>query len=168
MIRRPPRSTLFPYTTLFRSLMRWHELLEEFGELSASLGSMARAQALGLLRELAARSAFRPADADPTVTLSSALADPVVEYDGIWVAGLHAEVFPQPVQPDPFLPLPAQVAAGIPAASAAGRLAQARALLAGWRRGADELVLSAPLYSQDRSEERRVGKECRSRWSPYH
>ena len=21
---------------------------------------------------------------------------------------------------------------------------------------------------QDRSEERRVGKECRSRWSPYH
>ena len=24
------------------------------------------------------------------------------------------------------------------------------------------------LYEQGRSEERRVGKECRSRWSPYH
>src|SRR5256885_15565573 len=23
-------------------------------------------------------------------------------------------------------------------------------------------------FSRDRSEERRVGKECRSRWSPYH
>ena len=23
-------------------------------------------------------------------------------------------------------------------------------------------------FSKDRSEERRVGKECRSRWSPYH
>ena len=23
-------------------------------------------------------------------------------------------------------------------------------------------------YNQSRSEERRVGKECRSRWSPYH
>ena len=23
-------------------------------------------------------------------------------------------------------------------------------------------------YKQSRSEERRVGKECRSRWSPYH
>src|SRR5205814_1790311 len=105
------------------------------------------AQALGLLRELAARSAFRPADADPTVTLSSALADPVVEYDGIWVAGLHAEVFPQPVQPDPFLPLPAQVAAGIPAASAAGRLAQARALHAAlqrlWERLRDSRSLGA-------------------------
>ena len=25
-----------------------------------------------------------------------------------------------------------------------------------------------PLYGACRSEERRVGKECRSRWSPYH
>ena len=24
------------------------------------------------------------------------------------------------------------------------------------------------IFSPDRSEERRVGKECRSRWSPYH
>src|SRR2546426_12145038 len=25
-----------------------------------------------------------------------------------------------------------------------------------------------PLFERGRSEERRVGKECRSRWSPYH
>ena len=25
-----------------------------------------------------------------------------------------------------------------------------------------------PVTSRNRSEERRVGKECRSRWSPYH
>ena len=30
------------------------------------------------------------------------------------------------------------------------------------------LVLRQPIYEKDRSEERRVGKECRSRWSPYH
>ena len=29
-------------------------------------------------------------------------------------------------------------------------------------------VLSTPAIAIDRSEERRVGKECRSRWSPYH
>ena len=27
---------------------------------------------------------------------------------------------------------------------------------------------AAELPDEDRSEERRVGKECRSRWSPYH
>src|SRR2546430_5287693 len=33
-----------------------------------------------------------------------------------------------------------------------------------------EYLLPAPagMDSQARSEERRVGKECRSRWSPYH
>ena len=30
------------------------------------------------------------------------------------------------------------------------------------------LSVSSPAASNTRSEERRVGKECRSRWSPYH
>ena len=29
-------------------------------------------------------------------------------------------------------------------------------------------VLGTEMYRGERSEERRVGKECRSRWSPYH
>ena len=32
----------------------------------------------------------------------------------------------------------------------------------------DELVLNSQNDNISRSEERRVGKECRSRWSPYH
>ena len=32
----------------------------------------------------------------------------------------------------------------------------------------DVAVVANLVYSDDRSEERRVGKECRSRWSPYH
>src|SRR2546430_13301237 len=34
-------------------------------------------------------------------------------------------------------------------------------------RGLD-LLIATPSTSYERSEERRVGKECRSRWSPYH
>src|SRR3712207_9264004 len=36
--------------------------------------------------------------------------------------------------------------------------------------GQDELVFDGASFvlNGDRSEERRVGKECRSRWSPYH
>src|SRR5256885_5782252 len=36
--------------------------------------------------------------------------------------------------------------------------------LAGWSGGSDWKTVGGRL----RSEERRVGKECRSRWSPYH
>src|SRR2546428_13388259 len=43
---------------------------------------------------------------------------------------------------------------------------------ADWRRTCDSitdmLVTAMPGLDPNRSEERRVGKECRSRWSPYH
>ena len=33
---------------------------------------------------------------------------------------------------------------------------------------ARDVALAIELFTEGRSEERRVGKECRSRWSPYH
>jgi ATP-dependent helicase/nuclease subunit B len=128
---------------------RFHELLEEFGELAQSSGSLSRSAALELLQALAQRTAYRPADEDVAVTLSPWLADPVVHYDGIWVADLSADVLPQPLAPDPFLPLAAQVAAGVPQASAAARRRQALTLLDSWRAATTDLVLSVPRREGD-------------------
>src|SRR2546425_13314364 len=97
MIRRPPRSTLFPYTTLFRSLgfilrdLQVNEYLRESAQLAR------------LVQDSAAR--IHPGG------------DRGVQQAGFTV------------------------------------LTTARR--------PDILV-------ETRSEERRVGKECRSRWSPYH
>ena len=33
---------------------------------------------------------------------------------------------------------------------------------------AKSYIIGSPESDKPRSEERRVGKECRSRWSPYH
>src|SRR3989442_9455523 len=62
MIRRPPRSTLFPYTTLFRSLGRAKELVcgrvEAANAFLGLLGSAERADAgehIALLERLAPR-----------------------------------------------------------------------------------------------------------------
>jgi probable DNA repair protein len=132
-----------------QTVVRFYELLDEFGQLASAARSITRDNAIQWFSELANRTAFRPADDDAVITISSVLAAPVVRYDAIWIAGLHAEAFPQPVQPDPFIPLAAQLAAGVPAASASGRLAEARALMSSWREGADELVLSAPARSED-------------------
>ena len=110
---------------------------------------MTRDSAIQWFTELAARTSFQPADDDAVVTISPMFADPVVRYDAIWVAGLHSEALPQPVAPDPFLPLAAQLEAGIPAASAVARLQEARALLDAWQAATDELVLSAPARAED-------------------
>jgi probable DNA repair protein len=132
-----------------QTLARFHELLEELGQLSTAVRTLTVDTAVQWLTEIAARTPYRPSDDDPAVTISPTFMDPVVQYDGVWVAGLNADNFPQPVAPDPFLPLAAQIAAGWPAATAAGRLQAARALVAAWRAAAAELVLSAPARAED-------------------
>jgi ATP-dependent helicase/nuclease subunit B len=131
------------------SLLCWHQLLEEFGQLNLTAGSLTRRAAVTLLRELSLRTPALGAADDVSVTVSASLCDPVVHYDGLWVAGLDSQSFPQGAAPDPFVPRAAQLQAGIPAASPAGRLAEARRLLSAWQQAADDLVLSAPLREAD-------------------
>ncbi len=150
-ILRPPKGVF--RRTLTSAEVQTHdrivELLDDFGSLTPSVGSMSRDTAVQCLNELATRTSFRPASGDALVTVSSQLADPIVQYDGIWVSGLHADAWPAPVQPDPFLPLSAQISAGVPAASAAGRASEARALMNAWAAATGELVISSPMRADD-------------------
>src|SRR5450755_4384817 len=108
-----------------------------------------------------ARSAALPASpARPPVTVS--LSAPV--------SPLAPASWPAPVSLPRQLPLPAQLGAprpgrgGIPVSAT---LAANEAMAARRRRGLPVLPLAFGEAGL-RSEERRVGKECRSRWSPYH
>src|SRR3712207_9092960 len=110
MIRRPPRSTLFPYTTLFRS----------------GLYLYSAAETLGTTRE----------------EMIEALHSGKAKY---------STIFNYPT------------------------LTWADIGAIGWLVDGAAIMNQVPLqrtsygpYARARSEERRVGKECRSRWSPYH
>jgi len=133
-----------------QTLVRFQEILAELAALGSSLGPLRAVDALKILEDLAGRTLFEPATGDAAVTLSASLSDPVVRYDGIWVAGLHADAWPRPVSIDPFIPLAAQRQANIPAASAIHLLEQARELQNVWRRSTDELVVSWPRHEGDR------------------
>src|SRR2546429_7461005 len=100
MIRRLPRSTLFPYTTLFRSA---EEALGKIDSIVHNLISVGVA-----IRRSGRKSRLQKAD-----------------------ASFHRNR-------EKYLDLRAHLAS---------------------------VIVSRPT---ERSEERRVGKECRSRWSPYH
>src|SRR5260221_8413448 len=51
MIRRPPRSTLFPYTTLFRSRILPESVLEEVGKLDPAAIEQVREEAWPDIRD---------------------------------------------------------------------------------------------------------------------
>src|SRR3712207_9421863 len=109
MIRRPPRSTLFPYTTLFRS----------------DVG-------VGVAQPQPA------ADVPPLAQQAAAPVD------------LQDDVHPLRVGEEGDLQLVDPAAQPV-------------------RRGELDLLVEGQLAAADaRSEERRVGKEGRSRWSAYH
>src|SRR3712207_9234713 len=104
MIRRPPRSTLFPYTTLFRSdtvlLLRF---FEADGRIRKAISCLKN-------RGGAHEDAIRELRIDDS---GIRVGEPLTEFRGV--------------------------------------------------------LTGVPSYTgSERSEERRVGKECRSRWSPYH
>src|SRR2546429_6962381 len=151
MIRRPPRSTLFPYTTLFRSF-RQNKIV---GGLYSSLGqeaiSVGTCYALEkkdwsapMIRNIGALLVKGVPPRDIFMQHMAKYDSPTKGRDGTSHFGdldnLHI-VSPISMLGD-LIPVMAGVAIG-------GR------------------YLGQKIVAM-RSEERRVGKECRSRWSPYH
>ena len=65
----------------------------------------------------------------------------------MWIAGLHAGVWPEAPRPNPFLPLALQRAAGMPHSSPERELSYARRITARLLDSAPEVVCSYPLFS---------------------
>src|SRR3712207_6670545 len=142
MIRRPPRSTLFPYTTLFRSIgnrlgLEPVNVLNPDGTISES-----GAEFEGMTREDARRAVVEG-------LRERGLLGPVREYRHR--VG-HCDRCGTVIEPWLSEQWWASMRELAEPAIEALRDRRITVYPGSWRR----------------SEERRVGKECRSRWSPYH
>src|SRR2546430_17197348 len=196
MTRRPPRSTLFPYTTLFRS--RAERRSAAFPQLDRR-GARTRASARRRVRHDRGRAARldgapRRRDADPrpgaavsTATgidavtqqiVGNALASIADEMATTIFRTAHSTVVRDGMDFSAAICDPGgeTVAQGVTVPFHLGSVPHAmKTLLAKFGddlHPGDVFVMNDPfdggIHLQDRSEERRVGKECRSRWSPYH
>src|SRR2546422_10019211 len=178
MIRRPPRSTLFPYTTLFRSRPTgwpggglnqlvyvrggrhsalWTEPSREFLRAAPDL-TVSQAQLVSARRErlpgigvqlVVQRKVEGAGDVTSVVTLYDEL--PWLDVDNRITkpATLEKEAL---YVAFPFALTRPTVEVEVPLGRMTVDRDQQRGGCRDWYR----------------SEERRVGKECRSRWSPYH
>src|SRR3989441_12969907 len=188
MIRRPPRSTLFPYTTLFRSAdvgrQIPHAPLERPDRLLAAL-------VIELLLGVPLLPLVLALRLHPLLQLAPQVGRQlrVVEYDVLEIGrevdldrlalGEVAErvgrqgrgaVLDGAAQAVLAARVGGQRLEGIEVERHLGDrpVGEHHAAVAGARLHGDLTYPRVGPESCERSEERRVGKECRSRWSPYH
>ena len=134
MIQRPPRSTLFPYTTLFRSdqpkiSVTDEKLKDTSHKKDKGLKKKKRKNQVDedpyLIKELHVKGKVKKRKKRKIRrSLSSAILDQAHTFEKPTSPVVKEVVIPEAITPQEL--------------------------------------------AQKRSEERRVGKECRSRWSPYH
>src|SRR2546427_157886 len=204
MIRRPPRSTLFPYTTLFRSVEvaqqrersvdRPHDAGVAHASVPAAIVDVAahRPHAEATIRRglvpLDCNRRPRGPETGAAVALGADVGEQRVHHPAVHAIAAvphrrRAEHLVQhAVQPEARLTVgdglvaepAAHVRAPAPQVEAVAAGAPGPVAVEGIAAAAEgEAVLAvvlgdAALDRVARSEERRVGKECRSRWSPYH
>ena len=134
----------------FQALKVWKErLLPAVIELEPVSGPLDRAVALDLLRRLAREIPFQPETPDGPVQVLGLLESAGLEFDHLWVMGLTDEIFPAPARPNPFLPVPLQVACAMPHAGAERELTFVRALRDRLASSAPTVVFSHPLKEGD-------------------
>jgi ATP-dependent helicase/nuclease subunit B len=127
-----------------QTVMKFHSALAEFGTLEAVTAPLSAAAALSRLQELLRETAFEAETQATSITVIDPATVAGMTFDAVWVMGLDASRLPEPVNPDPLLPLAMQRAAKVPEASAEGVMQQSRARLRRWTRSAPEVILSWP------------------------
>jgi probable DNA repair protein len=134
----------------YQTLQKWHEVLARLATLERVAPRMGFDAALARVRRMAGETLFQPETPEVPIQVLGALEAAGATFDHLWVGGLSDETWPPAPQPNPFLPLRLQRAAGVPNATPASALAFAQRLTAGWLAGGGEVVLSHPRREQDR------------------
>jgi ATP-dependent helicase/nuclease subunit B len=130
----------------------WHKkVLAQMATLDLVSGPMERGEALNLLRRLATETEFQPEGPESPVQVIGLLEGAGLVFRHLWVMGLHDGAVPAPARPNPFLPIPLQVAAEMPHADAAREADFGRRVTARLFAAAPLVVLSHPGREGDAS-----------------
>jgi ATP-dependent helicase/nuclease subunit B len=125
-------------------------LLGSFAALDLILDDLSYQSALLRLRRLARETLFQVENQGAPVQIMGELEASGVEFDHLWVLGLHDEAWPRPVRPNPFLPLALQRQMQMPRSSAAVELAYSKNVLSRLCASAPEVILSYPKMEGER------------------
>lgn len=133
----------------WQTVQAWTELLEAFSRLDAVTGVLTCGDALARLRRMGMEQRFQPEMPEVPVQVLGLLETPGLEFDGLWVSGMHDGALPAPLRPCALLPATLQRELGMPRACPDTELALARRMVTRLSCAAREVRFSHPETRQD-------------------
>ena len=134
----------------YQTMEAWNDVLSELSRMDLASGAVSAMTALDYLRDIADETIFQPENEGPPIQIAGALEVSGQEADFLWVLGLHAEEWPPPSRPNPFVPLRLQRRHNLPHSSPGREYEFARLVTDRLLVAAPEVVLSYPAREGDR------------------
>ncbi len=133
----------------YQSHEAWREVLCTMAQLEQVSRAMTASEALRQLRRLLNERIFQPQSPPAPVQVLGLYESIGLEFDHLWILGLHDEIWPPPPRPSPFIPLPLQKQHDLPHASAERELQVAQTVTRRLLTCAGETVVSFPQRAGD-------------------
>jgi ATP-dependent helicase/nuclease subunit B len=133
----------------YQTVEAWRELLSAFSSLDEITGRIDYAEAFSTLVRMTGERIFQPQVPEVPVQVMGLLEAAGLEFDSLWITGLHDAAWPDKPRPNPFLPIELQRRYILPHASAARELEFARRLTEWLLASAAEVIVSHARRSGD-------------------
>lgn len=130
---------------------RWQKLLAEFATLDLIIAKMSSREALDKLSSMADAVIYQPKYEDKRIKVLGTLEAAGLNFDYLWIMGLTDTQWPQPPNPNPFIPLHLQKKFNMPHASPERELEFSYRLLERFSKSAQTIIYSHP--QQDNQKE---------------
>ena len=134
----------------YQTVTEWQALLGRFAALDLVSPSLSYRDALSNLHRLLITTGFQPQTPEVPIQVLGLNGAAGMQFDHLWVMGLHEEVWPPRAQASPFIPLELQRSANMPDASAELKLAQTMKFTDRLIQSSPDVVLGFPLNDGER------------------
>ena len=98
----------------YQTVAEWQKQLHQFSMLDLVVPSLSCRDALSLLRQLIMNASFQPETPETPIQILGMTGTAAMQFDHLWIMGLHEEKWPGKAEPNPFIPLKLQRALGMP------------------------------------------------------
>jgi len=133
----------------YQQLQHWHGVFEQYQQFDQLGHSVELSEALRQLRQLAGNTTFQPETPDASIQVLGLLEGIGLHFDHLWVMGMDNRRWPQPVAPNPLLPIPLQRQLGTPRSDPEQELKLARRQFERLLQAAPDVIFSYPHYEGD-------------------